>query len=141
MGSENETENETAKHMKHTATNPLAHPPTGRPNDQPSRTSLPTHDVLQQYSSVRTTGLAWVHAEFFPVSVVLGFPLFIIRHPGERAIRPREGLSTPPAHRGGHRRPIFRRSVIGRLCGTCVAPQRGRGRPSGASRSCFLGVL
>ena len=35
----------------HIATDPLAHPPTDRPNDQPSRTSLPTHDVLQQYSS------------------------------------------------------------------------------------------
>ena len=33
----------------------------------------------------------------------------ILRHPGERAICPRESLSTPPAGRGGHQSPFFRR--------------------------------
>ena len=37
----------------------------------------------------------------------------ILRHPGERAIRPRESLSTPPARRVGHRRPFFRRGHRG----------------------------
>ena len=77
------------------------------------------------------------------VSVVLGFPLFtVVRHPGERSIRPREDLSTPPARRVGHRSLFFRRLVIGRLCGTDVAPQRGRGRPSGARDShLFFGCV
>ena len=59
----------------------------------------------------------------------------IIRHPGERATRPREGISTPPPRRIGHRRPFFRRVVIGWLCGMGVAPHRGRGRSSGARDS------
>ena len=50
--------NNSKTRKPHIATNPLAHPPTDRPNCQRSRTSLPTHDVLQQYSSVRTAGLA-----------------------------------------------------------------------------------
>ena len=77
------------------------------------------------------------------VSVVLGFPLFtVVRHPGERSIRPREDLSTPPARRVGHRSLFFRRLVIGRLCGTGVAPQRGRGRPSGGLDSqLFFGCV
>ena len=59
----------------------------------------------------------------------------IIRHPGERAIRPRESLSTPPARRVGHRCPFFRRGLRGLLCGAGVEPRRGRGSPSGDRES------
>ena len=50
----------------------------------------------------------------------------IIRHPGERRIRPRESLSTPPARRVGHGRPLFRRGLIGLLCGVGVESPRPR---------------
>ena len=61
----------------HIATNPLAHLPTHRPNHQPSRTSLPTHDVLQQYSSIRTAGHACV--DDMPSSSLCraGIPIFL----------------------------------------------------------------
>ena len=45
---------------------------------------------------------------------------------------PRESLSMPPAHRGGHRSPFFRGRLRGLLCWAGVEPPRGRGRPSGA---------
>ena len=44
-------------------------------------------------------------------------------------------LSTPPARRGGHRSPFFRRRLRALLCGAGVEPPRGRGRPSGARES------
>ena len=51
--------------------------------------------------------------------------------PGSEQTLPREA----PARRGGHRRPFFRYRVRGLLCGKCVEPPRGRGRPSGARES------
>ena len=53
----------------------------------------------------------------------------IVRYPRERAIRPRESLYTPPAHRVGHRHPFFRRVHRDMMCGGGVEPLRGRWRP------------
>ena len=140
-------------------------PERGWHSGQKRRTNLPTHDVLQQYSS--TAADALVQTELMcrtPTDAPTYLPttcysntavqqqmrwhkpsccvahwdfhfLTIPRHSGERAIRPREGLSTPPALRVGHRRPFFRRCVRGLLCGTGVEPPRGRGRPSGGLAS------
>ena len=47
-------------------------------------------------------------------------------------------VATPPARRGGHRRPFFRYRLKGLLCGAGVEPPRGRGRPSGARESQVL---
>ena len=82
-------------------------------------------------SYVCTAGLAWVHAEFIPLSCCTFHFLTIVRYPGERQTRPRS-LSTPPARQGGHQSPFFRHRVRGLLWGGDVAPQRYRGKPSGA---------
>ena len=58
--------------------------------------------------------------------------------PGSEQTLPREA----PARRVVHRRPCFRRQVIGLLCGKGVEPPQGRGRPSGARESqLFLGYI
>ena len=62
-----------------------SHEPTRLPNHTPTEPPTHTHQAthprrataIQQYTYTRTcVGTAWVHAEFVPVSVVLGFPLF-----------------------------------------------------------------
>ena len=50
---------------------------------------------------------------------------------GSEETLPREA----PARRVVHRRPFFRRQIIGLLCGKGAEPPRGRGRPSGARES------
>ena len=50
-------------------------------------------------------------------------------------------VETPHARRGGHRRPFFRRQIIGLHCGKGVQPPRGRGRPSGARESQLFGYV
>ena len=75
--------------------------------------------------------------------MTLGFPFFTtLRHPGERAIRPREGLSTPLARRVGHGTRYF----PGIEKGCCVGGKWRDGEAAGGqkeveSRSCFLGML
>ena len=62
----------------------------------------------------------------------------IIRHPGERA-DPSPGGPRSPSRSSA---PLFRRQVIGLLCGKGVEPPRGRGRPSGARESqLFFGYV
>ena len=51
--------------------------------------------------------------------------------PGSEETLPREA----PARRVVHRRPFFRRQIVGLLCGKGVEPPRGGGRPSGARES------
>ena len=120
----------------HERTHALTHPYTDLTTEP--RTNLPTHGVLQHYSRYwgHTAGHACVgHAEFLPVSCRDFHFLTIPCHPEERAIRPREGLSTPPARPTGHGRPFFRRNVRGLLYGGGIAPTRDRRRPSGARDS------
>ena len=90
------SKNENAKRQPPMATNPLAHPHTHRPN-QPSRTSLPTNDVLQQFSSKYSSTCVGT-CRVYPC-VVLGFPLFYDSTPPRGASDPSPGgcLSTPPA--------------------------------------------
>ena len=58
--------------------------------------------------------------------------------PGSEQTLPREA----PARRVVHRRPFFRRQIVGLLCGKGVEPPRGRGRPSGARESqVFFGYI
>ena len=124
------------------ATNPLVHPSTKRPNHQPSRTSLPTQHVLQQYSSIRTAGLAWVHAEFIPVSCWAFHFFTILHHPGEREDPSLGGQRTTlPARRVGH----GTRYAPGTKKGCCVEgtwrhSETTGGRVEVESRSCFFGV-
>ena len=100
----------------------VVHPPTQQPT-HPRRAT-----AIQHYSSRCVgTNRVDVHWDFH----FLPIP----RHSGERAIRPREGLSTPPARRAGHRRRFFLRCVRGLLCGTGVEPPRGRSTPSGGWES------
>ena len=55
--------------------------------------------------------------------------------PGSEETRPREA-------RVVHRRPLFRRQIVGLLCGKGVEPPRGRGRPSGDREwQVFLGYI
>ena len=51
--------------------------------------------------------------------------------PGSEQTLPREA----PVHRVVHRRPFFRRQIVGLLCGKGTDPPRGCGRPSGARES------
>ena len=51
--------------------------------------------------------------------------------PGSEQTLPREA----PARQVVHRRPFFRRQIVGLLCGKGVEPPRGGGRPSGARKS------
>ena len=83
-----------------------------------------------------------IQTEHLLVAVRWDFHFFTIpRHSGERAIRPREGLSTPPARRAGHRRC----SYAGITEGCCVGrawrqPETAGRRVELGSRICILGM-
>ena len=97
-----------------------------------------THTAVDVYSSTYYTAAhALVQVQYWD------FHFFTsLRHPGERAVRRRESLSTPPARRIGHGRPLFRRGLRGLMCGAGVEPPRGRGRSSGARESqLFFGYV
>ena len=116
------------------ATNLLAHPPTHRPN-QPSRTSLSTHDVLQQFSSkYSSTRVGTCRVDS---SAVLEFLLFYNSPPLRGASDPSPGgrLSTPPACRVKHRRQFLRRGLRRLMCGAGVARSWCRGESGGARDS------
>ena len=124
----------TSNTHSHEHTRSSTYPLTNRPHPPTqSRTDAPTYPPTTCYSntakhSSRCVDTIRVDALGFPFSTIL-------RHLGERVIRARESLSTPPARRGGHRRPFFRHRVRGLLCWEGVAPRRGRARPSGSRKS------
>ena len=101
------------------------------------RTNLPTHDVLQQYSSTAADALAQTEM----VCLTLGFPLFDYSPPFRGASDPSPGGSVnTPARRAGHGRSLFCQDHRGLLCGAGIVPTRDRGRPGGARDSqLFLG--
>ena len=112
--------------------------------DKKRRTKPPTHDACytQQYScSTAADALAQSCVVYTGISHFHFF--WIPRHSRERAIRHREGLSTPPARQAGHERPFFRRDHRGLLCvgRAWRQPENAGGQVALGSRSCFLGML
>ena len=111
------------------STQPLTHPPTQQPTD------APTYPPTMCYSSTAeciSSNSRCVADDTNQVEVTLGFLFFrLSATPGSERTLPREA----PARRVVHRRPSFRRKIIGLLCGKGVEPPRGRGRPSGARES------
>ena len=111
---------------------------SGTPNyperGQYKKYSVPTHDVLQQYSSTAVP----LHTQRSIVERAGSGPMGRVQYRYIDYSR----VATPPARRVGHRRPFFRRQGIGVPCGKGVEPPQGRGRPSGARESqLFVGYI
>ena len=107
--------------------------PTQRSNDEHSRTSLPTHDVLQQYSI--TYSSKWVcTCRVYRFSCWDFHCLTVPHNPGERPTRTRVGaFPHPPLAESG----IGRNSIARNSENRCVGPAWvGRGTEGGRLTLC-----
>ena len=116
----------------HIATNPLAHPPTDRPNDQPSRTSVHTHHGAGALvvSCAFVTKRRRVAQKQCITSTIGVYGQKKLKASGRSDVS-----QPPPRSSSSERHPLFAGDTEGLLCGWVAAAQRGRGRPSGGRKS------
>ena len=94
------------------------------------------------YSNIAECSSRCVDDDTNRVAVTLGFPCIYDYPPHRGASRSFPGRPPLPARRVVHRRPFFRRQIVGLLCGKGVERPRGRGMPSGAREShVFCGCI
>ena len=98
-----------------------------------SYTKYTVHEVYQASRSTRASSILvpWTRTVLYFADTGISMYLRLSATPGSEQTLPREA----PARRVVHRRPFFRRQIVGLLCGKSVEPPRGGGRPSGARES------
>ena len=98
-----------------------------------SYTKYTVHEVYQASRSTRASSILvpWTRTVLYFADTGISMYLRLSATPGSEQTLPREA----PARRVVHRRPFFRRQIVGLLCGWDATPQRGRGRPRGARES------
>ena len=103
-----------------------------------SYTKYTVHEVYQASRSTRASSILvpWTRTVLYFADTGISMYLRLSATPGSEQTLPREA----PARRVVRRRPLFRRQIVGLLCGKGVEPPRGGGKPSGARESqLFLG--